>query len=333
MNQLVSILIPAYNAERWIGATIESCLAQTWPRIEVIVVDDGSRDRTLQAARRFEGRTVRVVTQSNAGAPVARNHAFELANGSYVQWLDADDLLHPEKIANQMRVAREIDDPRVLLSGAFGTFFRRPEKAEFVRTSLWRDLSPIEYFLIRFNENACFQTDAWLVSRELTEAAGPWSDIGSPDDDGEYFCRVALCSSGIRFVEDAVSYYRQGVGSGLHLANSPRALNALFRSKLKSIQHLLSIEDSPRTRRASIKLLQDWMPYFYPEHPEIVERAQRMARELGGELAIPRLKWKYRPVEWVCGYPRAAALSRRLPAIKSQLLCNWDEFLYARSRA
>ena len=62
-----------------------------------------------------------------------------------------------------------------------------PKKAVFTKSSLWRDLTPLDYLLTRFSENACFQTDAWLVSRELTGAAGSWTDFGSPDDDGECF--------------------------------------------------------------------------------------------------------------------------------------------------
>ncbi|PYK71260.1 MAG: hypothetical protein DME42_11085 [Verrucomicrobia bacterium] len=81
MTPLVSILIPAYNAERWIGDTIQSALAQTWPRAEVIIVDDGSRDRTFQTARQFASKTVSVVTQENQGASAARNRAFELSQG------------------------------------------------------------------------------------------------------------------------------------------------------------------------------------------------------------------------------------------------------------
>src|SRR3954453_9764650 len=111
MTPLVSILVPAYNAERWLVDTLKSCLAQTWPRIEVIVVDDGSSDRTLEIARTFERRSIKVVAQPHQGAPVARNRALAAAQGTFVQWLDADDLLHPEKIAKQMRVADEIGDP------------------------------------------------------------------------------------------------------------------------------------------------------------------------------------------------------------------------------
>ena len=163
-----------------------------------------------------------------------------------------------------MQAAKEVADPRVLLSCPFGTFYRRPDRALFREDSLWQDLTPIDYLLIRFSENACFQTDAWLVSRELTEAAGPWSDIGSPDDDGEYFCRVALQSTRIKFVEQARSYYRQGAGNTLSVAKSPKAFDALFQSKVKCVRHLMSIEQSPRTRRAAIQLLQDWMPASIP---------------------------------------------------------------------
>src|SRR5689334_11048168 len=104
MRALVSILIPAYNAERWLAETLESALSQSWDRKEIIVVDDGSKDATLLVARSFEKRGVRVVTQANQGAAIARNRAFELSQGEYIQWLDADDLLAPDKIERQMHV-------------------------------------------------------------------------------------------------------------------------------------------------------------------------------------------------------------------------------------
>ena len=331
MSELVSILIPAYNADRWLAQAVKSCLAQTWPSIEVIIVDDGSSDRTLEVARSFESPTVKVVTQPNCGAPAARNRASALAQGAFIQWLDADDVLHPDKIARQMQVALEISDPWIALTCPFGTFYHRTERATFVRTSLWRDLTPVEYFLIRFNENVHFQTDAWLVSRALAEQAGPWSGVNSPDDDGEYFCRIVARSRGIRFVESSHTYYRAGI-SGLHATRSKRALDALLLSKEKCIAHLLSLEDSPRTRRASIQLLQDWLPYFHPEHPDLVQRARRLARELGGELTLPRLKWKYRPVAWLFGSRSAEVLSRVLPDWKRGMAAEWDRLLNALQR-
>jgi glycosyltransferase involved in cell wall biosynthesis len=327
MPELVSILIPAYNAEPWIEQTLRSALNQTWPRTEIIVVDDGSKDATLKVARSLENRSLKVVSQPNAGAPAARNRALKEAQGAFIQWLDADDLLDPDKITLQMKVAAEVGN-RFLLSCPFGTFYYRPEKARFTKTSLWCDLTPTEYMLTRFRDNVCFQTDAWLVSRELSETAGPWTDHGSPDDDGEYFCRIAAKSGGVKFVEGARSYYRVGDVGSLSRRSSELALTALLGSKVKCIRYLLTLEDSARTRRACIQLLQDWLPHFYPEWPALVDQARELARELGGELSTPKVMWKYRPVEWLFGYQTANRLIRAARAIRMRSERTLDKYLF-----
>src|SRR6476646_10423208 len=150
MKPLVSILIPAYNAERWIAQTILSALAQTWPRKEIIVVDDGSRDQTLQAARQFASEDVSVVGQANQGAATARNKAFELCQGDYIQWLDADDLLSPDKVGKQMAAAGESQDKWKLFSSGWGYFMYRPARAKFIPSPLWCDLTPAEWLVRRW---------------------------------------------------------------------------------------------------------------------------------------------------------------------------------------
>jgi hypothetical protein len=96
----VTIGIPCYNSERWIGAAIESALQQTWPACEVIVVDDGSSDRSVEIARAF-GDRVRVFTAEHRGANHARNRVLRESRGEWLQFLDADDYLEPEKVAQQ----------------------------------------------------------------------------------------------------------------------------------------------------------------------------------------------------------------------------------------
>src|SRR5512146_2623719 len=99
---LVSIIVPAYNAAPYLGHAIESALAQTWHKVEVIVVDDGSTDTTLSAARQYESARVKVLTQPNRGAPAARNLALQHAQGEYILCLDADDCISPEKVEAQL---------------------------------------------------------------------------------------------------------------------------------------------------------------------------------------------------------------------------------------
>src|SRR5207253_4160151 len=98
----VSILMPSYNSAPYLRAAIESALGQTWPNKEIIVVDDGSTDRSLSIAREFESRGVTVISQRNRGQSAAANRALKSAHGDYIKFFDADDLIHPELIAKQM---------------------------------------------------------------------------------------------------------------------------------------------------------------------------------------------------------------------------------------
>ena len=100
-EDLVSCVIPAFNAERYLAEAVESVLAQTYRPLEVIVADDGSSDATRHVAAAF-GEAVRVVTQPTAGPPATRNLGLRTARGAFVAFLDADDRWRPEKLAQQM---------------------------------------------------------------------------------------------------------------------------------------------------------------------------------------------------------------------------------------
>ena len=99
---LVSVIIPVYNGERYLGAAIESVLAQTYRPLEVIVVDDGSTDGSAAVARGF-GEAVRCYSQENAGQAAAQNAGVEAARGDYFAFLDADDLWAENKLELQMK--------------------------------------------------------------------------------------------------------------------------------------------------------------------------------------------------------------------------------------
>ena len=150
------------------------------------------------------------VSKHNEGAAATRNHAFKLSQGDYIQWLDADDLLAPDKIERQLAALREGDSKRTLLSSSWGHF------QVSNRTCALRPYLPLagpytsrvacdERWVIT---STC-KPATWLTSRELAEAAGPWDTRLHVDDDGEYFCRVLLSSKGTRFVPEARVYYRE----------------------------------------------------------------------------------------------------------------------------
>ena len=333
MKPLVSILIPAYNAEKWVGAAIASALGQTWRHKEIIVVDDGSTDGTLAVAREFESRGVRVVTQPNQGAAAARNKAFSLSRGDYIQWLDADDLLSPHKVTLQMQAAEETTDWRTLFSSPWAYFRFRPAKAKFIPTPLWSDLAPTEWLTRKWEGNLHMQTATWLVSRELTEAAGSWDTRLLGDDDGEYFFRVVNASNGIRFVPQSRVYYRITPSDRLsHIGRSDKKMEAQFLGMKLQIGYLRAREDSDRVRAACVTYLQTWLPNFYPNRPDLVQEAQQLAAGLGGRLSLPKASWKYAWIEKLFGFAAAKHAQLYYNRGKSSTLRAWDKMMYSLER-
>jgi glycosyltransferase involved in cell wall biosynthesis len=329
MKPLVSILIPAYNAEAWISDTLRSAIAQTWDRKEIIVVDDGSRDETLAVARHFESGQLKVVTQTNQGAAAARNHAFSLSKGDYIQYLDADDLLSPEKIERQMAAIRETNSRRILLSSQWAYFNYRTDRACFRPTSLWHDLSPVEWMLRKLGEGLYMQTATWLTSRELAEAAGTWDTRLLSDDDIEYFCRVLLASEGTRFVPEATVFYRFTPSSRLsYIGTSDLKKDALLLSIKLQIEYARSLEDSQRVRKACLAFLRNRLDYFYPERPDILAELQALAGQLGGHLEEPRLRWKYAWMRPIFGFKIAKQAQMLLPLRKASFVRSWDKIMY-----
>jgi glycosyltransferase involved in cell wall biosynthesis len=328
MTPLVSILIPAYNAEPWIADTIRSALAQTWPRTEVIVVDDGSTDRTFSIARQFASEKVFVTFQKNQGASAARNLAFSHAQGDYIQWLDADDLLDADKILRQMEVVGKISNPRVLLSSEWGHFMFRASRAKFIPTPLWEDLPPTEWLLRKMGQNLHMQPTTWLVSRELAEAAGPWDTRLSLDDDGEYFCRAILASEKIHFVPGAKTFYRvSGSNSLSRVDQSDKKLESLWLSMRLHIQYLRSLEDSARARAACVMYLKNWLDNFFPARPDIVAGAKKLAATLGGHLDSPQLRPKYAWMEKFLGRNAVSRAQIFAPQVKTFVQRSWDRAL------
>lgn len=329
MKPLVSILIPAYNAEKTIAETIRSAIAQTWPRKEIIVVNDGSKDGTEQVAQRFASKDVKVFSTENRGLPGAVNQAYRLSKGDYIQELDSDDLLAPDKIELQLNALREGDSKRTLLSSPWAYFYYRTSRAQFIPNSLWNDLTPAEWLLRKLGENLQMQNATWLVSRELAEAAGPWDENLDYDQDGEYFSRVLLASSGTRFVAGSKIFYRVSSSNRIsYIGSSDKKRASLLRSMKLHVQYLRSLEESERVRKACLAYLQTWAEQFYPARPDMFRELQDLASELQGRIELPTLRWKYAWMKPLFGAKGARWAQRVLPETKSSIKREWDKAMF-----
>lgn len=332
MAYLVSILIPAYNAERWIKDTIQSALAQTWENIEVFVVDDGSTDNTAQIARKFESKSLKVISQKNGGPCYARNVAFTMCQGDFIQWLDSDDLLAPDKLSAQLSKHNNHGGDRILYSSAWGRFFYRTSKAKFEPDILWQDMGTRDFLVRSFTSDCWMQPSSWLVSRDLTERAGPWNENLFLNDDGEYFCRVIAESSFVRFVENARCYYRYGFPGCLSSQKSPKAIASLDLSIKLCVDRLLQLEHSEETIKASIRLMNKYLSSIYPYATDphvkkLMDKACSRIIEFGGKIERPEETLKFKVARKVLGRRNARYLGYLVQSLKFFADRNWDWLL------
>lgn len=329
MKPLVSILIPAYNAEKWIGYALQSAVDQTWPHKEIIVVNDGSTDGTANVVRGFASKNVKLVTTENRGLSAAVNTAYRLCQGDYIQELDADDVLALDKLERQLAALGPDDNKRTLFSCPWGYFYYRTRAAQFHRNSLWSDLTPVEWLLRKMGENLHMQNATWLASREITEAAGPWDETLQYDQDGEYFCRVLMAAEKTRFVPEARIFYRVGDSNRVsYIGSSQKKKASLLRSMKLHIQYLRSLEESDRVRKTCLTYLQAWSEHFYLDQLDMFAQMQALAAELQGHLEGPRLRWKYAWMEPMFGSKAARWVQRVLPETRSRLNSEWDRFMF-----
>lgn len=274
----MSILIPVYNASAYVAETLEKALIQTWPNLEIIVVDDGSTDDSLAIARRYEGDRVKVVSQQNRGASSARNHAFRLSKGEYIQYLDADDWMEPNKIEAQMEALLKAEPGTV----AFCNWTSFPAgKLRGFSPELSALTDPIELLTQLWLRGEMILPHCYLVPRPIIEAAGPWDESLSLNDDGEFFCRVLVAANKLIFVEGAGVYYRRENTMSLSQRVSEEAADSMWRSLQSNADRLLSCRDTSETRRAIAGTYSTFYQYFFPRYPELLDRARSESRRLG----------------------------------------------------
>jgi glycosyltransferase involved in cell wall biosynthesis len=189
---LISVVIPAYNGEVFLQQAIESALEQTWPRTEVVVVDDGSTDQSAEIAGSYP---VELVRQENRGVAAARNRGVDAAKGDLFSFLDQDDLFRPEKLKRQLEAL--LAQPEAgMCSCQMRIFLESGCNPNWVEPDLLdRDLHAL-------------QVGTMLVWRRTFEEVGPFDDSYRWGNDADWFMRAHEACVSIAMVDDALALYR-----------------------------------------------------------------------------------------------------------------------------
>jgi len=299
----ISIIIPCRNAAPWLPQTLESVFNQTFNDFELLVVDDQSSDESRKILETTEDPRIQILEGPGINASTARNAGLACSRGQWIQFLDADDLLHPGKLQTQMKMI-QCHPEHLLFSGEWARFWKYPGEAVFRPEPVWKDLKAIEFLRLHFQEGWMFQPGVWLTHRSLIEQAGLWNEAITLNDDGEFFCRVMLAAESIHFCAGSKVYYRNQGGRSLSGRRDSSALQSLYDSHHSMLNLMAETNCSPETRQA-IADGWKWTAFeCYPERPDLTRAAQKQCRAFGGssrklpgggkfQLARRFLGWKF----------------------------------------
>jgi glycosyltransferase involved in cell wall biosynthesis len=205
---LVSVVIPCYNVAPYVAAAVESALDQTWPTVEVIAVNDGATDGTLEVlervARTRQDARLRIVSQTNGGLSAARNTGIRCARGSYIGFLDGDDIWVPGKVARQLAVL--LAEPAVGLTFSFSRYLTEAG-GDTGRVLTTRTLKPTLQDMVR--QNRCGNGSTVIARRKCFEIAGVFDTALKSCEDYELWCRILSQTTYVAHgVPQALTCYR-----------------------------------------------------------------------------------------------------------------------------
>lgn len=285
MNQfpLVSVCIPCFNSGKYLQATIDSVLRQTYKNIEIIIVDDGSTDNGKEILSCVSDPRVHIFYQENKGAAIARNIAFAKSKGDFIKFMDADDLLAENNISVQ--VEKIAGKPLCLASGRWGRFCAEDfSDLKIIEEIVWQDYNSVDWIIDSLVESGTnmMQPGIFLISRELVIKAGLWNEQLSLIDDFEFMVRIMINSSAVLFCEEAILYYRGGLANSLSGQRSQSHMNSAYAAISISTELILNLRNDKKSRLACANLWQRWEYQFYPAYKPLATKVASMVNSLGG---------------------------------------------------
>lgn len=281
----VSVIIPAYNAEQLLSFAVQSVLQQTLTDFEIIIVDDGSTDKTLSLARSFDDSRVRVYAQFNRGQSAAVNYGVSVSNGRFIKLLDADDWLNPSHLEIQLQSLTGF--PQHISSAQWCYFRHAPESAAARQEATDHHYDdPLHWFADSFRlDEGMVGGWRWLIPRAVWDKTSGYDETLTLYNDVEFATRLLLAASGVCFAPGAVYGYRCGVDSSMSNDASFRTLDSVYRACSIAASHF---EKAGRRDLHSILAdrLQVFMYQSYPRFPDLAEKIADQICFIGGS-AVP----------------------------------------------
>jgi glycosyltransferase involved in cell wall biosynthesis len=294
----VSIIIPVYNSGKYMKECICSVLNQSYENLGIIIINDGSTDKSFEIAQSFQDNKIKLLSQENKGAASARNLGLHYASGELIQFLDSDDILDKDKIKEQIILYdSEKNKDDTLYIGAWNIIkdgkIVLPESNQ---TSVWHDYNnPMEILLDFIFNKCCMPPLSYMIPISLVHQAGLWNETLSMNDDGEYLARIISQSKRIKFCSQSLSFYRSTPNS-LSKRISTKAATSQIKSLIMTSEVLKGYH-SPRTQEGIYQMITSNIYRLYPYYKIQRKEGEKYLKKTLGDVPIkyPSLNYK----EWL----------------------------------
>lgn len=283
MKSLVSVIIPVYNASRYLAETLFSVVNQTYTNLEIIIVNDGSTDNSEEIIRDFQQKDARFhyYSRENQGQCVSSNFAIQVSNGDYIKFLDADDILSPEHIELQLKALG--GNVNCLASCEWGRFYDdNYHSAKFIPEAVWKNMDSIDWIKVSLSQKSDMMGAwLWLIPKKILDIAGNWNEELSLNNDFDFSIRLLLTAKSVKFAEGAKLYYRSGLSASLSQTFSRKAVESAFLTTKLGCDNILKREKSSQIKKLCANRYQTWIFRIYPNYPDMIKTFEKEVKNLG----------------------------------------------------
>lgn len=304
MGPIVSIIIPCHNADQWVAEAIQSCLEQSYRPIEIIIIDDGSTDDSLAIIKHYGERysdLIRYESQPNRGAPSARNRGFELTHGDYIQWLDADDRIGPQKLQHQVPILK--DDKADVVTGWWRQFTEE-KPGLFVEGPLRKPLLADDPVASLVDDAGWAPASSYLMTRAVVEAVGGWNEALTCMQDVDFILGIAMNGARFFVAPCLCGYYRRPLRSTVSTRNKAAFMQNCF-DIYDRVYHFYQRTGWKEEYGTLLSRRYGWLARYYFEHDRAMfERCMERIQTLDPNY-VPEGPIQLRCLSKILGYRNA----------------------------
>lgn len=286
---LVSVCIPMYNVAEYIKETMDQISKQSYKNIEIVLVDDHSKDDSYAIAEKYVSDTVKLYRNPKKGGNSARNFAFEKSNGEYIKFMDADDYCTEDMIEKQLeRIIKEgteltlIHSPLKMLE-LDGSLYQLPRKID-------KDYMPgIELLVAIWSQGGFNVPHCHLMHRNLVVKSGGWDENMLKNQDGEFFARVAAHADKALSVDGVFAIWRQ-TKKGVSTQTSLKALSSVIDTFEIITNLLITYQDTPKMHLRCSRYIGGFVYLNYPAIDTLMPKIEELLNKNKFRLILPDRK-------------------------------------------